>query len=370
MDIKFMGSGWVANAILYYITNYITKTQIPLHVAYTSLKVAAQKLSEINSDSVDHESSAKALLQKSGFALLSNQELSSQQVASYLIGLPDYYTSHAYRNFYWLPFENYISSQIPDAELEVESTDTNSDELYDSFPNSVTGEQNGNDSTDFVAIQGDGMGNLTTAAGKVADYVYCPIEFECMNLFDFVSYVDVVKISNATFDYGHQHRNLFQFLSLHPSYQTHGTRKRLPSTKFVPVPCGSQLPKRKDPAQYKRYCRTMLMLFKPWRHANQLKIDSGWDSSFEVFINSASLEIKTKLKNIDLLQQCKDIGIEEAQNRRKSSNSFLSQFQESASVDESDLSSELETQALDILEHITSTQSYQSNKIEKSKKNY
>lgn len=37
MDIKFIGSGVSAKAILYYITDYITKSQLKLHVAYAAL---------------------------------------------------------------------------------------------------------------------------------------------------------------------------------------------------------------------------------------------------------------------------------------------------------------------------------------------
>jgi hypothetical protein len=40
MDIKFIGSGASAKAILYYITDYISKTQLKAHVAYAALELA------------------------------------------------------------------------------------------------------------------------------------------------------------------------------------------------------------------------------------------------------------------------------------------------------------------------------------------
>ena len=40
MDIKFVGSGVSAKAILYYITDYITKLQLKTHVAYVALELA------------------------------------------------------------------------------------------------------------------------------------------------------------------------------------------------------------------------------------------------------------------------------------------------------------------------------------------
>src|SRR5882757_8867444 len=40
IDIKFIGSGVSAKAIPYYITDYISKTQLKAHVAYAVLELA------------------------------------------------------------------------------------------------------------------------------------------------------------------------------------------------------------------------------------------------------------------------------------------------------------------------------------------
>ena len=48
MDIKFIGSGSAAKAIIYYITNYITKSQLKTHVAYSALELSIKKLGEYN----------------------------------------------------------------------------------------------------------------------------------------------------------------------------------------------------------------------------------------------------------------------------------------------------------------------------------
>jgi len=42
MDIKFIGSGASAKAILYYVTDYITKTQLKTHVAYSAIQAAVK----------------------------------------------------------------------------------------------------------------------------------------------------------------------------------------------------------------------------------------------------------------------------------------------------------------------------------------
>ncbi|KAJ7438276.1 hypothetical protein B0H11DRAFT_2105103 [Mycena galericulata] len=64
MDIKFIGSGPAAKAILYYITDYITKSQLQAHVAYAALELAVNKLGEFNPTEDDLESRARRLLQK------------------------------------------------------------------------------------------------------------------------------------------------------------------------------------------------------------------------------------------------------------------------------------------------------------------
>ena len=48
MDIKFIGSGPSAKAVIYYITDYITKSQLKTHVAFAALELSIKKLNESN----------------------------------------------------------------------------------------------------------------------------------------------------------------------------------------------------------------------------------------------------------------------------------------------------------------------------------
>ncbi|KAL6298173.1 hypothetical protein BKA93DRAFT_693032, partial [Sparassis latifolia] len=113
MDIKFIGSGEAAKAILYYITSYITKAQLKTHVAFSALELAIKKLENICIDEDDMTVRSKKVLQKCAFAILSHQELSAQQVASYLMDLEDHFTSHTFNNLYWTSFEKHIDNQQP-----------------------------------------------------------------------------------------------------------------------------------------------------------------------------------------------------------------------------------------------------------------
>ncbi|KAF8204728.1 hypothetical protein BJ912DRAFT_820469, partial [Pholiota molesta] len=116
MDIKFIGSGAAAKSITYYITNYITKSQLKTHVAYAALELSVKRLGEYNPEDDDLTIHAKKLLQKCAYAMISHQELSAQQVASYLMDYEDHFTSHKYRNLFWTSFESFINREMPSLE--------------------------------------------------------------------------------------------------------------------------------------------------------------------------------------------------------------------------------------------------------------
>lgn len=115
MDIKFLGSGPSMKAIIYYIMDYITKSALKMHVAYAALEIAVTQLNmlEGNNTNCDTARKAKSLLQKLVFMMISKQELSSQQMASYLLDLKDHFTSHSFQKLYWAAIEKYLNSVGP-----------------------------------------------------------------------------------------------------------------------------------------------------------------------------------------------------------------------------------------------------------------
>ena len=114
MDITFIGSGYSALAVLYYITDYISKQQLKTHVAYNLLEHALVCLNQYNDcEDTDHVR-AKQVLMRCANAVISKQELSAQQIASYLLGSSDFYASHTFKDFYWKTYEGYILHCLPD----------------------------------------------------------------------------------------------------------------------------------------------------------------------------------------------------------------------------------------------------------------
>jgi len=113
MDIQFMGSGPSTKAVIYYITDYITKAQLKAHVTYAALELAVKKLEEIDVTDDSQTVRAKKLLQKCAYSIISKQELSSQQIASYVLDLEDHFTNHEFKYLYWTSFEQFVNCVYP-----------------------------------------------------------------------------------------------------------------------------------------------------------------------------------------------------------------------------------------------------------------
>ncbi|KAH9858158.1 hypothetical protein C2E23DRAFT_856015 [Lenzites betulinus] len=121
MEIKFIGSGEAAKALLYYITDYVTKENLPAHVGLAALSYAIQKTNELF-PLMDQEPGTyrpKSALNITVNRMMSHQEISHQQIMSYLVGGGDVYTSHRFRVLHWGAFDR-LFRQTFDGNIEVE----------------------------------------------------------------------------------------------------------------------------------------------------------------------------------------------------------------------------------------------------------
>ncbi|KAF9001048.1 hypothetical protein BDZ89DRAFT_894134, partial [Hymenopellis radicata] len=70
---------------------------------------------------------------------------------------------------------------------------------------------------------------------------------------------------------------------------------------------GPGIPRRDRPALYARYCRLMLILFKPWGSAADLRRQGeSWPSAFDRFEKDAPSHAKFVINNMQLLHECRD----------------------------------------------------------------
>ena len=220
MDIQFVGTGRSAKAVLYYITDYITKTQLKAHVAYSALDVAVRKLGDYDPSVDDLRLRAKRLLQKCAHSMISHQELSAQQVCSYLLEHGDHHTSHSYQNLYWISFEGVVERELPSPECyqqvpvsqpevgddqSMGSDDDSESEQVDASSDQSAGSEDDSESevsddpvedtvpsAEDYMIGTDGDGNLVPHTNQVDDYRYRPCELGRVCLWDFCAQVDKI----------------------------------------------------------------------------------------------------------------------------------------------------------------------------------
>lgn len=121
MDIKYIFSGSDAKALVYYITDYVTKSSLSFHDTFSLVLKAVQSFEKqkLNSDtSLNAEEKSRRLVLRCYNTLASQQELSGVQVATYLMGWPDHYTTHEFVNLFLIGIENYLQAMLIEAQLK------------------------------------------------------------------------------------------------------------------------------------------------------------------------------------------------------------------------------------------------------------
>lgn len=335
MDVKYIGSGQAAKALVYYVTDYVTKGSLPLHTGLQALMWAIQhnEAKYAGQDDVDQRSVGKSLMIKVVNAMMGRQELSHQQVMSYLVGGGDHYTSHKFRTLYWPDFDRYIRREFREdsdedeygvSVMPVEEDDISSgevpsglniyaddlDELAIDEPNI-----NGIDSGDDVVFKVEGP-NVKRSSLLVDYRLRSELGvFNTMPLWDFVAVtrLELVKTAERVFNPQLARGRLYS--REHPAYETHVNRLR--DARVVPVLIGSQFPKinSDDPSEKERWYRMMLILFKPWRFPQDLR-GSGltWKDAWEAYTFPPHLV--HIMNNMNIEQECKDARAVYDQERR------------------------------------------------------
>ncbi|KAF9064004.1 hypothetical protein BDP27DRAFT_1156482, partial [Rhodocollybia butyracea] len=104
-DAKPIGSGTVAMAMFQYVGNYTVKFTLDTALVFLALCASIKILAEnppMDIDGViDTGERSRQLLLKTANKLIAKRELSSQQVATALLGEPSHYTNRAFPRFYW-----------------------------------------------------------------------------------------------------------------------------------------------------------------------------------------------------------------------------------------------------------------------------
>ncbi|EIW53407.1 uncharacterized protein TRAVEDRAFT_133805, partial [Trametes versicolor FP-101664 SS1] len=330
MDIKFIGSGEAAKALLYYVTDYITKPSLPMHVGLSALSYAIQRTNEKfptkvgQITAIDAPDRARGALTLTVNRMMSRQEISHQQVMSYLVGGGDVYRSHTFRVLHWGAFDRLFKHN--------DDEDTQSD-------GAVEGVAEDEDEDIFTISLKSGS---VSAASQQQDYVYRSTDahFDQLCLYEFVGTVEkMTKRSEAKRtrstaenvmggDVNDEHAEVVQqnvrdaagnrrgrkseprgmFSSdEHTQYRTHCLRRRVDWT--VPVILGDRTP-RSDRGEEEResWARMMLILFVPWRRPSDLRESTeSWNTAFERQKDSIPARHMTVIANMNVLSECRDV---------------------------------------------------------------
>ncbi len=114
MDIKFIWSGNDAKALVYYITDYVTKMSLSFHDTYALVQKSIASIMN-SSNQTNNENAiekSRKLVLRCYNTLASQQELSGVQVASYLMNWNDHYTTHKFQGLYLIQTERYLHNQL------------------------------------------------------------------------------------------------------------------------------------------------------------------------------------------------------------------------------------------------------------------
>ena len=114
MDIKFIWSGGDTKALVYYMTDYITKRNLSFHDTHVLIHRAIDSFTKQahNPEYIDAVDRSRRLILRCFNTLASQQEISSVQVASYLMGWPDHYRSHTFVNVCLIGIERYLEKSL------------------------------------------------------------------------------------------------------------------------------------------------------------------------------------------------------------------------------------------------------------------
>ena len=114
MDIKFIWTGNDTKALVYYITDYVTKMSLSFHDTFSLVQKSITSLQNPNNQ-VDTENvieKSRKLVLRCYNSLASQQELSGVQVASYLMNWDDHYTTHKFQGLYLIQTERFLQSEL------------------------------------------------------------------------------------------------------------------------------------------------------------------------------------------------------------------------------------------------------------------
>jgi hypothetical protein len=320
MDIKFIWSGTDAKALVYYCTDYITKTNLSFHDT-SSLVQKAVAPNDNNSVTENAVDKARKLVLRCYNSLASQQELSGVQAATYLMDYGDHYTSHTFVNIFLIAIERHLQNELEQNKTALDSSSTTAQTTDTNLIDFVEDEDGGNvSSTDeqFSIEQSADPQKLVLVNLRI-DYQYRSSALQSVCLYEFVSLFhrklftnkdrDItehpsISVEDARSSRGRPPQERYSFMTEHPQASSHGIIKR--PKPIIPVLLGPQIPRKDREEMQERYSRAIAALFIPWRSVRDIcDVSQNWCEALSSRQGSISRDSQQIIDNIQLLHECK-----------------------------------------------------------------
>ncbi|KAJ7649266.1 hypothetical protein B0H17DRAFT_958557, partial [Mycena rosella] len=166
------------------------------------------------------------------------------------------------------------------------------------------GESDPQNELDALEEDNDGDGNLTSKVPETSNEEYAPDG----GATDADALEDTFEeFDDDILDYAGRLRPKVELKVPHIEAATHFLRVCAPIARKVPVPIGPALPRRDMEDLKQKHARLMLIFFKPWRHARDLREEGeSWDQAYLRFRSNCSSFALEAIDNIQILHECKD----------------------------------------------------------------
>ncbi|KZW01601.1 hypothetical protein EXIGLDRAFT_582962, partial [Exidia glandulosa HHB12029] len=315
-DVTCLLTGTALKAVIAYATDYITKVGLKTPSMFQLIRMQMLRHADTLEGTSDRTEKGRKLIIGIINSFTSKSEIGAPMAASYLLDLPDHYTSHEFKTVYWKGFvSEVLSAFAKSADVDGIGTE-NADDQEADYNVVVSRNRAARGRIDIIATS------------PVRDYMHRPIEHEAYCMYDWVRMYqkstrkpqvasECVPVLPVNLGLGQvvEDEKRYRFTSNHPQHQTHTAF--LDNTKAAVVPnfVGGSLPRR-DVGDIEYYSCTMLTFFKPWRAGTDLKdADISWETAFaEHTFSGRQVDI---MCNFNLRYECLDARDDYSKKRRQ-----------------------------------------------------
>lgn len=166
-DVTSLLLGTAIKSVVAYVTEYITKTPLKMHVMFETIRKVFNNNAEMIGGSLDRRQKARMLLTQIVNVFTAQSEIGGPMAAMYLLKHNDHYISHKFKVCYWRSYVHEV--------LKAWKSDDNTETV--------------NDIQEGIMPEKVMLGNVKeqpVALSPVMDYVHRPQDYESMSLYQWI----------------------------------------------------------------------------------------------------------------------------------------------------------------------------------------